>query len=94
MHRQSPHRYTTERLAAYLSGLAALFIALASPLDAFGNLLLEAHMVQHMLLIVVAPPLLLIGQPVLPFLRALPPRMVKDGLGPFCRPGNCGGLDD
>ncbi|HWE49625.1 MAG TPA: cytochrome c oxidase assembly protein [Bryobacteraceae bacterium] len=83
MHRQSPQRYTPERLTAYLGGLAALFIALASPLDAFGNLLLEAHMVQHLLLIVVAPPLILIGQPVLPFLRALPAGAVKDGLGPF-----------
>ncbi len=83
MHAQSPHRYTHDRLAAYFGGLAVLFIALASPLDAFGNLLLEAHMVQHLLLIVVAPPLILIGQPVLPFLRAMPPALLKDGLGPF-----------
>ena len=83
LHRQSPRRYTPERLAAYLSGLGALFVGLASPLDAFGNLLLEAHMVQHLLLIVVAPPLILLGQPVLPILRGLPPRVLKEGLGPF-----------
>lgn len=83
LHRQSPRRYTLERLAAYLGGLTALFIALASPLDAFGNLLLEAHMVQHLILIMIAPPLILIGQPVLPLLRGLPPRVLKDGLGPF-----------
>jgi len=83
LHQQSPHRYTRERLAAYLGGLAALFVALASPLDAFGNLLLEAHMVQHMLLIVIAPPLILLGQPILPILRGLPRRVLKEGLGPF-----------
>ncbi len=83
LHRQSPRRYTPERLAAYLSGLTTLFVALASPLDAFGNLLLQAHMVQHLLLIVVAPPLILLGQPILPILRGLPRRVLKDGLGPF-----------
>jgi len=83
LHRQSPHRYTPERLTAYLGGLTALFVALASPLDAFGNLLLEAHMVQHLLLIMVAPPLILLGQPILPILRGLPRRVLKDGLGPF-----------
>jgi cytochrome c oxidase assembly factor CtaG len=83
LHQQSPQRFTPERLTAYLCGLAALFLALASPLDAFGNLLLEAHMVQHLLLIVVAPPLILMGQPVLPLLRGLPPRVLKNGLGPF-----------
>jgi cytochrome c oxidase assembly factor CtaG len=83
MYAQSPGRYTPERLVAYLGGLAALFIALASPLDAFGNLLLMAHMAQHLLLIVVAPPLILLGQPILPLLRGLPPYIFKEGLGPF-----------
>jgi len=83
LHRQWPQRYSTERLVSYLSGLTTLFIALASPLDAFGNLLLMAHMVQHLLLIVVAPPLILLGQPILPLLRGLPPRLFKEGLGPF-----------
>jgi len=83
LHRQSPRRFTPDRLAAYLIGLATLFVALDSPLDAFGNLLLEAHMVQHMLLLLVAPPLILLGQPILPILRGLPRRILKDGLGPF-----------
>ncbi len=85
MRAQTPHRYTPERLAAYLAGLATLLVSLDSPLDAFGNLLLEAHMVQHLLLIVVAPPLLLLGQPVLPLMRALPRAFVRNGLGPFLR---------
>src|SRR5580704_7463789 len=85
LHRQMPSRYTAARLILFLSGLAAIFTALASPLDAFGNLLLQAHMVQHLLLIMVAPLLLLTGQPVLPLLRGLPSRVMKTGLGPFLR---------
>ena len=85
LHRESPHRFTPERRAAYLAGLGALFIALASPLDAFGNFLLEAHMAQHLLLILIAPPLILMGQPLLPMLRGLPQATLKNGLGPFLR---------
>ena len=64
-----------------------LLLALASPVDAFGQMLLSAHMIQHLLLIMVAPPLLLAGQPVLPLLRGLPRWIFKDALGPFlgCR---------
>jgi len=40
-----------------------LCIAIASPLDAFSGLLLSAHMVQHFLLMFVAPPLILLGAP-------------------------------
>jgi cytochrome c oxidase assembly factor CtaG/ferredoxin len=85
LHRQMPSRYTTDRLFLFLSGLGAIFVALASPLDAFGNLLLQAHMVQHLLLIMIAPLLILTGQPVLPLLRGLPHRLMKNGLGPFLR---------
>jgi len=61
----------------------AIVIALESPVDAFGSLLLQAHMIQHLLLIAVAAPLLLLGQPVLPLLRGLPQWVFKDALGPF-----------
>jgi putative membrane protein len=53
----------------YFSGLAALFVALGSPLDPIGDdRLLLAHMLQHVLLADIAPPLLLLGLrgPVLP----------------------------
>jgi cytochrome c oxidase assembly factor CtaG/ferredoxin len=71
------------RLAAFLAGLSALFVATGSPLDAFDTLFLSAHMTQHLLLIMVAPPLLLLGHPMLPLLRGLPRPLVKQGLGPF-----------
>jgi putative membrane protein len=53
----------------YFSGLAVLLIALGSPLSAIGDSwLLWAHMVQHVLIADIAPPLLLLGlrAPVLP----------------------------
>ena len=40
-------------------------------------------MAQHLLLMMIAPPLLLSGHPLLPFLRGLPRSFVKNGLGPF-----------
>jgi cytochrome c oxidase assembly factor CtaG len=80
-----PQQFSTERLYCFLGGLALLFVALASPLDAFSSLLLSAHMVQHLLLMMVVPPLLLLGQPMLPILRGLPRNFTKEGLGPFLR---------
>ena len=71
------------RLYAFLGGLAVLFIATESPLDTFDGLFLSAHMAQHLLLMMVAPPLILQGDPVLPILRGLPKPFVKEGLGPF-----------
>ncbi len=76
-------RFPLWRLAAFLGGLAAVWIAAASPLDAFSSLLLTAHMAQHLLLMVVAPPLLLLGSPYVPLLRGLPRAFVREGLGPF-----------
>ncbi len=78
---RSPH--DSERLAAFLSGLLLIFVATESPLDTFDNLYLSAHMTQHLLLMMFAPPLILLGQPTLPLLRGLPKRFVKEGLGPF-----------
>jgi cytochrome c oxidase assembly factor CtaG len=83
VHRQMPHRFGAARLAAFLAGLAALVIAIASPLEAFAGLLLTAHMIQHLLLQLIVPPLLLYGAPYLPLLRGLPRGFVKHGLGPF-----------
>jgi cytochrome c oxidase assembly factor CtaG len=47
----------------FFAGLMAIFIALLSPLDTLANLLFVMHMIQHILLIMVAPPLLLLGLP-------------------------------
>ena len=71
------------RLTAFFAALGAVSLALESPLDAFDSLFLSAHMTQHLLLMTIAPPLLLLSHPMLPLLRGLPKRFVKEGLGPF-----------
>ncbi len=78
-----PARFPRWRLFAFAAGLAALWLAIVSPLDAFSSLLLSAHMVQHLLLMSVAPPLILLGAPLLPLLRGLPRKIARDGVGPF-----------
>ena len=70
-------------MALFLSSLLVLFLAIESPLDAFDSLFLSAHMTQHLLLMMIAPPLLLLSYPLLPMLRGLPKGFVKEGLGPF-----------
>ena len=65
-------RWPWWRTALFLLGLVAVIIALASPLDAIALELFSVHMVQHMLLLAVVPPLLLLGAPVRPLLRGLP----------------------
>lgn len=72
-----------QRLAAFLGGLMLVFLATESPLDAFDNFSLAAHMAQHLLLMMFAPPLILLARPTVPLLRGLPKTFVKEGLGPF-----------
>jgi putative copper resistance protein D len=60
------------RTLAFLAGLAWILVALQSGVAAADDQLLSAHMAQHMLLLMVAPPLILAGQPLLLALRALP----------------------
>ena len=70
--RRMPERFGPRRPVAFMAGLAAVVLALCSPIDALGGYLLQAHMVQHMLLMLVAPPLLWAGAPVAPLLLGMP----------------------
>src|SRR3984957_7673947 len=77
--------FPTWRLAAFLLGLAVIWVAIASPLDGFADALLSAHMVEHLLLMSFAPPLLLLGYPVVPLLRGVPRGITAHVLGPLIR---------
>ncbi|QQY08229.1 MAG: cytochrome c oxidase assembly protein [Candidatus Xiphinematobacter sp.] len=79
----APSRFPLWRFLCFSGGLLILFLAICSPLDTFGNLLLQVHMVQHLLLTMVVPPFLLLGFPYLPILLGLPRRLVSNILGPF-----------
>jgi len=60
------------RVWCYAGGLLALVVALVSPLDAMGGALFSAHMAQHLVLVVVAAPLLALGEPLAATLWAFP----------------------
>ena len=61
------------RVLAWLGGVFTALVALASAIDVYADELLTVHMVQHLLLTMVAPPLLALGAPVTLVLRAVSP---------------------
>ena len=73
------------RLAAFFAGMFFLWIAIGSPLTAFDEASLTVHMIQHILLVLVIPPLVLLGAPWLPLLHGLPQSFVRTALGPSLR---------
>lgn len=73
------------RTATYLSGVAAIAVVLLGPFGAFDDTFFWAHMVQHMVLMMLAAPLLLIGSPGLLALRAVPPAARRRWVVPVIR---------
>jgi len=57
---------------AFAGGWFAVFIALVSPVHAWGRVLFSAHMTQHEILMLLAAPLLVLGRPLIAFMWALP----------------------
>jgi len=52
------------QVVVFVSGMVLLFLALASPLDELGDeYLFSAHMLQHLVLTMIGPPMLLLGTP-------------------------------
>jgi cytochrome c oxidase assembly factor CtaG/ferredoxin len=83
--RRAPGRWNGGHLAAFLGGLTAVFLALGSPIELFSSMALSIHMVQHMLLLMVAPPLIWLGAPTLVFLRGLPESVRRYWIAPLLR---------
>jgi putative membrane protein len=76
----SPISLPAWRLAAFVGGLFALWIALGSPLAALDHQLLTVHMMKHLLLMAVGAPLILLGAPALPLLCGLPKWLMRRSL--------------
>lgn len=86
--RQSrPELFPVWRLWCFLSGLLALWLAVASPLAELDDFLLLAHMTQHLVLMSLAPPLVLLGTPVVPLLRGIPQPVMRRGVAPLFSSG-------
>jgi cytochrome c oxidase assembly factor CtaG len=62
------------QMASFFAGLLTIVIALDSPIDDYADQLFWVHMLQHVLLLTVAPPLFLLGRPWPTMWRALPLR--------------------
>jgi putative membrane protein len=60
------------RSLAFAAGAISVLVALASGIDTYAGVLFSVHVVQHLLLTFVAPPLLALGAPVTLALRAMP----------------------
>ena len=82
---RSTNAISLGRAAAFFGGLLCVFAAAASPLATLDEELLSVHMIQHLLLMTAAPPLLLLGSPVLPLLHGLPKFAMRGALGPLLR---------
>src|SRR2546430_726828 len=82
--RLRPRRPSSRRLAAFVAGMAVLWVVVGSPLSTLDHALLTFHMVQHLLLMTVAAPLILWGGHALAFRRAgdLPVECRENALAP------------
>ena len=73
------------RAASFLVGMFLIWLAIGSPLALLDEHLLTVHMVQHLLLMTIAPALILTGAPMMPLLHGLPQPFVQSFVGPFLR---------
>jgi putative membrane protein len=80
-----PNMISAWRLVAFSAGIVSIWIAIGSPVEAFDDLSLTVHMVQHLLLMAIAPPLILLGSPALPLLQGIPQSVARRIVGPFLR---------
>jgi len=78
-------QFTGLRLVSFFAGLGVLWLAIGSPMDGFADVLLSAHMVEHLLLMSAVPPLLLCGLPVVPLMRGLPSGPMRFIVAPIMR---------
>ena len=73
----APNTISGWHAAEFLLGLVFIWMATASPLMALDHELLTAHMVQHLLLMTLAPPLIWLGGPINALLCGLPQQVLQ-----------------
>jgi len=84
-HALRPHELPVWRAICFCSGILAFWLAIASPISVYDDVLLTAHMIQHLILMSVAPPLILLGAPAVPMLRGLPRPILQKVFAPLLR---------
>jgi len=86
LRRRRHPRVSARHGLAFGGGVVVLLVALASPIHELGERLLQVHMVQHVLLMMLAPPLLWLGQPLVPMLLGLPHSLAQAAGRALSRP--------
>jgi len=76
--RGSRRRPPVTAQSAFYAGLIITVAAVVSPLHGWSEALFAAHMTQHLLLVLVAAPLIVIGRPAAPLIAGLPRRVGKN----------------
>jgi putative membrane protein len=71
------------RVVSWLAGLAVIFVVLESSIGVYADALFSVHMVQHLLLTMVAAPLLALGAPITLLLRVVAPETRRRVVLPF-----------
>ena len=77
------HPVPRRRTVAFLAGLSAIALALLSGIDRYDTTLFSIHMVQHVLLTLVAAPLIVLGAPITTLLRAATPNVRRTVILPI-----------
>jgi putative membrane protein len=78
-------RTSAWRAFSFFTGLTLIWVALASPIAGFDHELLTIHMLQHLLLMTFAPPLIWLGAPVSAVFGGLPRRFLESTFAPLRR---------
>jgi putative membrane protein len=72
------------RTVSFLLGLLAIWVAVASPVAVSDQRMLTAHMIQHLLLMTIAPPMIWLGSPLPAVWKGLP-RLARNVALPMIR---------
>ncbi|CAL9365131.1 cytochrome c oxidase assembly protein [Streptomyces cellulosae] len=70
------------RTVAFVAGVLSIGLVMCTALNDYGMVMFSVHMVQHMVISMVSPILVLLGAPITLALRALPPAAVRGTKGP------------
>ena len=72
-----------KRAVCFLSGVGVMAFAIMSPVASYDGVLFSVHMWQHILLMMVAAPLLLLGTPITLLLRSVSSKSRREVIIPF-----------
>ncbi|MET8893042.1 cytochrome c oxidase assembly protein [Streptomyces albogriseolus] len=75
-------KWPVGRTVAFVTGVLSIGLVMCTALNDYGMVMFSVHMVQHMVISMVSPILILLGAPITLALRALPPAAVRGTKGP------------